>query len=106
MLTIHIVVEIPLRLLTNTSELNKPIEFFCAVHEMPAKKNHRAREEPDDEIQPADPEPSPGSVIARIGGLSVGSRQSSGASTKSSKSSKSKISSRSASGGKIFRLFN
>ena len=70
---------------------------------MPAKLTRRAREDPDEEIQPADPEPSPGSVIARIGGLSVGSRQSSGA---SSKSSKSKISSRYASGGKIFRLFN
>ena len=73
---------------------------------MPAKLTRRVRDDSDDEIQPADPEPSPGSVIARIGGLSVGSRQSSGASTKSSKSSKSKISSRSASGGKIFRLFN
>ena len=67
---------------------------------MPAKLTRRARNDPDEEIQPADPEPSPGSVIARIGGLSVGSRQSSGASTKS------KISSRSASGGKILRSFN
>ncbi len=62
---------------------------------MVLRSNPRIR--PEDEIQPA-PEPSPGSVIARIGGLSVGSRQSSAASShKSQNSSKSSKSSKSSS---------
>ncbi len=60
---------------------------------MVLRNNPRIR--PEDEIQPA-PEPSLGSVIALIGGLSVGSRQSSAASSqKSQKSSKSSKSSKS-----------
>ena len=75
---------------------------------MVLRSNPRIR--PEDEIQPA-PEPSPGSVIARIGGLSVGSRQSSAASsqksqsssktTKSSKSSSSSSSKSSSKSGNI-----
>jgi hypothetical protein len=74
---------------------------------MPAKRGSRAAgaETPDLE----EPEPSPGSVTAALGGLSVaaGSRQVSGSSTSSKKSkTSSKISSRSTSSGKFFGLFN
>ncbi len=45
--------------------------FLAFVTRMVLRSNPRIR--PEDEIQPA-PEPSPGSVVARIGGRSVGSR--------------------------------